>query len=80
MLNVIRSHQRSSTYRLSSAVARVKSSGGGQNMVAPGRTQEVKQGWHGGGKLQNGGGTRGWGKDLLLGSVSSLHLGKIYAL
>ena len=58
ILNVIRSHRRSSTYRLNSSVARVESLGG-QNRVAPGRVQEIKQGVASGGKLQNGGGARG---------------------
>ena len=56
--NVIRSHRRSSTYRLSSGVVRVESLERG-NRVAPGRVQEVKQGVALVGKLQNGGGARG---------------------
>ena len=49
---------------------------GGQNRVAPGNAQEVKE-WVGSmGKLQNGGGARGRCIDLLLGNVTALHRGK----
>ena len=63
VLNVTRSNRRSSTYRLSSGVARTESLGG-QNRVVSGRAQEVKQGVASGSKLQDGGGTRGRGYRL----------------
>ena len=72
ILNVIRSHRRSSMYRLSSGVAWVESFGG-QIRVASGTVQEVKQGAVSRDKLQNGGDARGRGIDLLLGSVSPLY-------
>ena len=43
ILNVIRSHRRSSTYRLSSGVARVKSLGGGANQICTGEGARGKQ-------------------------------------
>ena len=65
-MNVTRSHWPSSTYRLSSSVARVESRGG-QNKVAPGRAQKIKQG------VASAVGLGGGSIDLLLGSVSPLH-------
>ena len=75
ILNVIRSNQCSSTYRLSSGKFKFESLGGGK---IGWRAQEVKQGLVPGGKLQNGGGARGI--DLLLGNVSPLHRRKFYGL
>ena len=46
--------------------------GRGENRVAPGRVQEIKQEVASRGKLQNDGGARGRGIELLLSSVSLL--------
>ena len=68
ILNDIRSHQHSSTYHLSSGIARVKSWGAKQGCTREGTRGKI--GSSIGGKLQNGSNARAWDIDLLFSSVS----------